>query len=337
MALFFLLVGLELKREMVNGELSNIRNALLPIFAAAGGIALPAGIHFAFNAGTVTQAGIGIPMATDIVFALAALSLLGKSVPASLKVFLAALAVVDDLAAIIVIAIFYTSQLSILYLASAVAVFAVLVTMNRVIKVTKVMPYLIGGAVMWFFMLKSGVHATLAGVLLAFAIPASSMVDDMEAPLEKLEHALHKPVAFIILPIFAFANAGVVIGTGWADSLLNTNSLGVILGLTAGKPLGIMLFTFAAVTLGLCRLPLDLSWRHVFGAGALAGIGFTMSIFITNLAFAGAGDIVNESKMAILVASTLSGLLGFFWLKLRGRPTSVDTNPNTMDLPVHQH
>lgn len=331
MALFFLLVGLELKREMVNGELSNIKNALLPIFAAAGGVMVPAGIHFLLNAGTSTQAGIGIPMATDIVFALAALSLLGKAVPASLKVFLAALAVVDDLVAIVVIAVFYTSQMSLTYLGLALAVFAALMCMNRILKVAKLAPYLIGGALMWFFMLKSGVHATLAGVLLAFAIPASSLVDDAHSPSEILEHALHKPVTLGILPVFAFANAGVIIGAGWTDSLFSTNSLGVILGLVVGKPIGITLFTFAAVTLGLCRLPLDLGWRHVFGAGALAGIGFTMSIFITNLAFTGASDVINDSKMAILIASVLSGLIGFTWLKLRGHPTSVDTDPDTMD------
>jgi NhaA family Na+:H+ antiporter len=334
MALFFLLVGLELKREMVKGELSSLKTALLPIFAAAGGIVVPAGIHYFLNAGTPTQAGIGIPMATDIVFALAALSLLGKSVPASLKVFLAALAVVDDLAAIIVIALFYTNQLSVLYLLLAVGVFLLLIVMNRILHVSKLTPYLVGGALMWFFMLQSGIHATLAGVLLAFAIPASSLTADLHSPSEILEHALHKPVAFIILPLFAFANAGVVIGADWADSLMSTNSLGIILGLAVGKPIGITIFTIAAVVLGLCRLPLGLGWRHVFGAGALAGIGFTMSIFITNLAFTGSGDVINDSKMAILAASLVSGLIGFIWLKVRGKPTSIDHDPEITDLPV---
>lgn len=337
MAIFFLLVGLELKREMVNGELSNIKSALLPIFAATGGVVFPAGIHFALNAGTATQAGIGIPMATDIVFALAALSVLGKRVPASLKVFLAALAVIDDLMAIVVIAIFYTSQLSVLYLVMALAMFLGLLAMNRALKIKKLLPYLVGGAIMWFFMLQSGVHATLAGVLLAFAIPASSLEDDAHSPSEILEHSLHKPVALFILPIFALANAGVVIGSGWAGSLLSANSMGVILGLVVGKPIGITLFSFAAVAIGLCRLPLDLGWHHVFGVGALAGIGFTMSIFITNLAFTGAADIVNDSKMAILVASCLSGLIGFAWLTLRGHPTNADKNPDTMDIQVDDH
>jgi len=337
MAVFFLLVGLELKREMVNGELSSIKSALLPIFAAAGGVIFPATIHFALNAGTPTQAGIGIPMATDIVFALAALSVLGKGVPASLKVFLAALAVIDDLMAIIVIAVFYTSQLSILYLLLALAVFFCLMIMNRLLKIKQLLPYLLGGALMWFLMLQSGVHATLAGVLLAFAIPASSLEDDAHSPSEILEHFLHKPVALFILPLFALANAGVVIGSGWMDSLLSANSMGVILGLVVGKPIGITLFSFAAVTIGLCRLPLDLGWRHVFGAGALAGIGFTMSIFITNLAFTGAADIVNDSKMAILVASCLSGLIGFTWLTLRGHPTKADKNADTMDIHLDDH
>lgn len=324
MAVFFLLVGLELKRELVSGELSNLNKALFPVFAAAGGVLLPAGIHFALNAGTPTQAGIGIPMATDIVFALAALSLLGKSVPASLKVFLVAVAVVDDLVAIIVIAVFYTSQLSLTFLGLALLVFVAMFLMNRIFKVVALAPYLVLGALMWFFMLKSGVHATLAGVLLAFAIPASSLVDDADSPSEVLEHALHKPVTLVILPIFAFVNAGVIIGTGWAESLMSSNSLGILLGLIVGKPIGVTLFALAAVTFGLCRLPNDLAWRHVFGAGALAGIGFTMSIFITNLAFVGAGDLVNDSKMAILIASILSGIIGFVWLKLRGYPAKAN-------------
>lgn len=328
MAIFFLLVGLELKRELVSGELSNLNKALFPVLAAAGGVLVPAGIHFALNAGTATQAGIGIPMATDIVFALAALSLLGKSVPASLKVFLVAVAVVDDLVAIIVIAVFYTSQLSLTFLGLALLVFIVMLVMNRLFKIVALVPYLVLGVFMWFFMLKSGVHATLAGVLLAFAIPASRVVDDADSASEVLEHALHKPVTLLILPIFAFANAGVIVGAGWAESLMSANSMGIILGLVVGKPIGVTLFAFAAVALGLCRLPHDLAWRHVFGAGALAGIGFTMSIFITNLAFVGAGDLINDSKMAILLASILSGAIGFTWLKLRGYPVKANSALN---------
>lgn len=242
--------------------------------------------------------------------------------PASLKVFLVAVAVVDDLVAIIVIAVFYTSQLSLTFLGLALLVLIAMFVMNRLFKIVTLVPYLLLGVLMWFFMLKSGVHATLAGVLLAFAIPASKVVDDADSPSEVLEHALHKPVTLLILPIFAFVNAGVIVGAGWAESLMSSNSMGIILGLVVGKPIGVTLFAFVAVALGLCRLPNDLAWRHVFGAGALAGIGFTMSIFITNLAFVGAGDLVNDSKMAILIASVLSGLIGFTWLKLRGSPAN---------------
>ena len=331
MAIFFLMIGLELERELYNGELSDLRNALLPVLAALGGIVVPAAIHFAFNNGSATQAGVGIPMATDIAFALGVLALLGSRVPASLKIFLTALAVMDDLGAIIVIALFYSTGLSFAYLAGALAVFAVLVLMNRVLRVMALLPYLLGGAVMWFLMLKSGVHATIAGVLLAFAIPFSHRQDDRQSPSHRLEHFLHKPVAFLILPIFALANTGIVIKAGWAQELLSSNSLGIMLGLVAGKPFGIVLFSLAAVALGLCRLPLDLAWRHVIGAGLLGGIGFTMSIFITNLAFSGAPDAINASKMAILLASLTAGVAGFVWLKLLGGPTAVDHDPDTLD------
>lgn len=302
MAIFFLLIGLELERELYSGELSDLRNAMLPMLAAAGGIAVPALIHFGLNVGTDTQAGVGIPMATDIAFALGVLALIGSRVPASLKIFLTALAVMDDLGAIVIIALFYTSDMSVLYLVGAMVVFAGLLALNRVLRVMALLPYLIGGALMWFLMLKSGVHATIAGVLLAFAIPYSAKEDDSESPSHRLEHILHKPVTFLILPLFALANTGIAVGSGWAAELAATNSLGIILGLVTGKPVGIFLFSFAAVTLGLCRLPLDLAWRHILGAGLLGGIGFTMSIFITNLAFVGQAGIVNASKMAILIA-----------------------------------
>jgi NhaA family Na+:H+ antiporter len=331
MAIFFLLIGLELKRELVNGELSDLKNAMLPMLAAAGGIAVPAMIHFGLNTGTATQAGVGIPMATDIAFALGVLALLGSRVPASLKIFLTALAVMDDLGAIIVIALFYTAELSFLYLLGALAVFAGLLALNRVLRVMALLPYLVGGALMWFLMLKSGVHATIAGVLLAFTIPYSSREDDAESPSHRLEHILHKPVTFLILPIFALANTGIIIGAGWETELLSANSLGIIAGLVIGKPVGIFLFSFAAVALGLCRLPLDLAWRHIVGAGLLGGIGFTMSIFITNLAFVGAGDAINASKMAILVASLVAGIAGFTWLKLLGGPLATDRDTDTMD------
>ena len=314
MAVFFLFVGLELERELYVGELSNFRKALLPIIAAAGGIAVPAGIHFALNADTPTQAGAGIPMATDIAFALGVLALLGSRVPASLKVFLTALAVMDDLGAIIVIAIFYTTQFSPAYLLASLSVFGILVVLNR-LRIMSLIPYLLGGALMWFLMLKSGVHATIAGVLLAFAIPFTGRAEDEASPSHRLEHALHKPVAFVVLPIFALANTGIVIATGWEQELFSSNSMGIFGGLVIGKPLGIFLTSFLAVAVGVCVLPGDLKWHHIFGAGMLGGIGFTMSIFITNLAFAGSPDLVNASKMAILMASLVAGTLGFLWLK----------------------
>jgi NhaA family Na+:H+ antiporter len=315
MALFFLFVGLELERELYVGELSNFRKALLPIIAAAGGIVVPAGIHYALNAEMPTQAGAGIPMATDIAFALGVLALLGSRVPASLKIFLTALAVMDDLGAIIVIAIFYTANFSPAYLLAALSVFGVLVVLNR-LRVMALLPYLVGGVLMWFLMLKSGVHATIAGVLLAFAIPFSGRAEDEASPSHRLEHLLHKPVAFVILPIFALANTGIVIAVGWQNELLSSNSLGILGGLVLGKPLGIFLASLLAVLAGACVLPGDLKWRHIFGAGLLGGIGFTMSIFIANLAFPGSPDLVNSSKMAILSASLMAGMLGFVWLRV---------------------
>jgi len=315
MAIFFLLIGLELERELYNGELSSFKNALLPVIAALGGIVCPALIHFTFNANTSTQAGIGIPMATDIAFALGVLALLGSRIPLSLKVFLAALAVIDDLGAIIVIAIFYTAKINLFYLVAAVLVFAILILLNRIFRIMMLTPYLIGGAVLWFCMLKSGIHATIAGVLLAFAIPFSPKTDDEQSPSHRLEHVLHKPVAFLILPIFALANTGIIINNDWDQSLTTTNSLGIMAGLLIGKPLGIMIFCLIAVGLGICKLPAGLNWKHIFGAGLLGGIGFTMSIFITNLAFTGNSDVITASKIAVFLASLAAGLLGFFWLR----------------------
>ena len=328
MAIFFLLIGLELERELYSGELSDFRNALLPIFAATGGIALPALIHFGLNMGTPTQVGMGIPMATDIAFALGVLALLGSRVPVSLKIFLTALAVMDDLGAIIVIAVFYTASLSTGYLMAAIGVFALMVAMNRKLRVMSLLPYLVGGAIMWYLMLKSGVHATIAGVMLAFAIPYSVKQEDSESPSHKLEHLLHKPVAFFVLPIFAFANTGIIIGSSWALDLSNANSIGIVAGLLIGKPLGITLLVFMAVLMGVCRLPLDMNLKHVFGAGLLGGIGFTMSIFITNLAFTGEAELINASKIAILLASLTAGSIGFLWLKLFGGNTNLRTKPN---------
>jgi len=319
MAVFFLLIGLELERELYIGELSNFKNALLPIVAAIGGMAAPALIHFSLNAGTPTQTGFGIPMATDIAFALGVLAILGNRIPASLKVFVVAFAVIDDLGAIVVIAAFYTAQLSVWYLAGALAVWGLLIVLNR-LRVMSLAPYLLGGALMWFLMLKSGVQATIAGVMLAFAIPFSAKDDDQKSPSHRLEHFLHKPVAFIILPIFALANTGIVVGADWLQSLASANSVGITAGLIAGKPLGVTLLCFAAVAIGICRLPSDLGWRHIFGAGILGGIGFTMSIFITNLAFSTNPETINASKMAILLASLMAGVFGFLWFKLLGKP-----------------
>jgi len=315
MAVFFLLVGLELERELYNGELSDLRKALLPIVAALGGVLVPAAIHYALNAGSPTQAGAGIPMATDIAFALGVLALLGERVPPSLKVFLSALAVIDDLVAMLVIAFGYAGGLSIAWLGAAFAVFALLFACNRVLRVQALWPYLLGGLVMWWCMLRSGVHPTLAGVALAFTIPFSARVDDEASPSHRLEAALHAPVAYIVLPLFALANTGLVLGEHFVTGLREPNSLGILGGLVLGKPIGIVAACALAVAVGLCKLPEDLRWKHVVGAGMLGGIGFTMSIFIANLAFAGNDFLVGESKGAVLLASLISSLLGLVWLR----------------------
>ena len=319
MAIFFLLIGLELQRELYIGELSNFNNALLPIVAAIGGMAVPALIHFSLNQGSPTQAGIGIPMATDIAFALGVLAILGNRIPASLKVFIVAFAVIDDLGAIVIIAAFYTAHFSVGYLVGALAVWTLLLALNRLFRVMSLFIYILAGALMWFLMLNSGVHATVAGVMLAFAIPFSAKEDDQESPSHKLEHFLHKPVAFIILPIFALANTGIAVEADWMQDLTSVNSVGIAAGLIAGKPLGVACLCFVAVASGICRLPSDLKWSHIIGAGILGGIGFTMSIFITNLAFSGNPETINASKMAILLASLTAGAFGFLWLRLLGK------------------
>ncbi|MFW0736610.1 Na+/H+ antiporter NhaA [Flavobacterium sp. T12S277] len=311
MTIFFLLIGLELEREIYHGELSNIKNASLPIMAALGGMLVPAAIFLVLNFGTATQNGAGIPMATDIAFAIGILSLLGKKVPSSLKVFLTALAVIDDLGAIIVIAIFYTSSIAFVNLAIALGIWIFLFVLNRM-KVQNLIPYLIGGVIMWYFMLNSGVHATITGVILAFVIPFGN--GDENSSSYRLQHFLHKPVAFIILPLFAIANTCIAIQSDWHEGLNHPNTYGIILGLVVGKPLGILLFSSIGVSLGLCSFPKALKWAHILGAGMLGGIGFTMSIFITILAFTDPETII-FSKIAILIASVLSGLFGLFYLK----------------------
>jgi NhaA family Na+:H+ antiporter len=312
MTIFFLLIGLELEREIYKGELSSIKNASLPIFAALGGLLVPAGLFLLFNIGTDTQAGAGIPMATDIAFAIGILALLGNRVPASLKVLLTAIAVIDDLGAIIIIAVFYTSTLAFTNLFIALGIFGMLLIFNR-LKVHSLIPYLIGGVAMWYFMLHSGVHATITGVLLAFAIPFGDGGE--KSPSYILQHWLHRPVAFFILPLFALANTCITIDSGWQTGLTHTNSIGIYAGLIVGKPLGIFLFSFTTVSLGLCALPQDLKWQQVIGVGLLAGIGFTMSIFITLLAFDNS-DLITQSKIAILIASLVAGTLGFLWLRM---------------------
>lgn len=325
MAIFFLYIGLELERELYIGELSSFRSALLPMIAAVGGMVAPAAIHYLFNAGTPTQAGFGIPMATDIAFAIGVLAILGSRIPAALKVFVVAFAVMDDLGAIIVIAAFYTADLSIAYLAAALAVWGVLLVLNRRFRIMAMMPYLIGGVAMWIFMLKSGVHATLAGVLLAFAIPFSHKDEDLRSPSHLLEYILNQPVAFVILPIFALANTCIVIGADWFSELGSANSLGILAGLTLGKPLGVTLAMAIAVAVGMTALPAALRWAHIIGAGFLGGIGFTMSIFITNLAFPDSPATINAAKIAILLASLTTGVVGMLWLGLFGKTQQEKT------------
>lgn len=320
MTVFFLLIGLELEREIYIGELSSLKNASLPIFAALGGMVVPAGLFLHFNFGTQTQAGAGIPMATDIAFAIGILSLLGNRVPASLKVLLTALAVIDDLGAVIVIAIFYTSTLAFTNLFFALGIFGVLLILNR-LKVHNLIPYLIGGIAMWHFMQQSGVHPTITGVLLAFAIPFGDGGE--KSPSYILQHWLHKPVAFFILPLFALANTCIPIDSGWQTGLTQTNSIGIFAGLILGKPLGIFLFSFTTVSLGLCALPEDLKWKQIIGVGLLAGIGFTMSIFITLLAF-DHRELITQSKIAILIASFVAGTLGYLWLRASLNPQNTE-------------
>jgi NhaA family Na+:H+ antiporter len=320
MTIFFLLIGLELEREIYKGELSNIKDALLPGFAALGGMLVPAGLFLLLNFGTASQSGAGIPMATDIAFALGILSLLGNRVPVSLKICLTALAVIDDLGAIMIIAIFYTKTIVWANLFIALGIFAALLVMNR-LKVRNLIPYLLGGIAMWYFMLHSGVHATITGVLLAFAIPFGN--GDERSTSYILQNFLHKPVAFIILPLFALANTAIALGSNVGEILMQNYSLGIALGLIVGKPLGIFLFSYIAVAFGICKLPSDLSWKSIIGIGFLGGIGFTMSIFITLLAFDNE-TIINNAKFVILISSLIAGAMGYLVLKvvLKKQPES---------------
>lgn len=315
MAIFFLLIGLEIKREIFIGELHDIRKALLPVLAAVGGMFLPAMIHLYLNHGTPTSNGVGIPMATDIAFSLAVLSLLGKRVPVTLKLFLMALAIIDDLGAILFIAFFYSNDISSGYLILSLLVFAILLVLMK-LKVRFLLVYLILGVVMWYFMLNSGVHATISGVLLAFAIPFEK--GERREASSVLQHFLHKPVAYFILPVFALANTAIIIPNNWLDDLASNNSLGIMLGLFAGKPLGIVLFSFIGIYFGLCALPGSIKIKHIFYVGIIAGIGFTMSIFMSLLAFE---DLlhIDSSKIAIMLGSLLSAVVGYFSLAIAFR------------------
>ncbi|RSK51318.1 Na+/H+ antiporter NhaA [Hymenobacter rigui] len=361
MSIFFLIVGLEIKREVMEGELSEWRQAALPIAGALGGMLLPALLYFLVNRGLPTQNGWGIPMATDIAFALAVLQLLGPRVPLGLKVFLTALAIVDDLGAVLVIAGFYTTNLDLTYLLLALGTWALLLNLNF-LGARGLAFYLPLGVLLWYFMHQSGIHATLAGVLLALAIPArigqarpeilrmlndrlgmlqhevhgaeanpriiseelEYLSDTISSPAQKLEQRLHSVVAFGIIPLFAFANTSLIIDAGVFGQLLTPLGLGILLGLVVGKPLGIGALSWLSVRLGWASLPAGVTWRHLWGAGVLGGIGFTMSLFITLLALGeqSAGEPV--AKLAILTASFLSGTMGF--LLLRTTPAAPEAS-----------
>ncbi|MDT0632500.1 Na+/H+ antiporter NhaA [Rubrivirga sp. S365] len=350
MAIFFFVVGLEIKREVLAGELSEPRKAALAIAAALGGMVVPAVLYTVANLGTDRLDGWGIPMATDIAFALGVLALLGSRAPLALKVFLTAVAIVDDLGAVIVIAVFYTAQINVSALLWSLALVGLLAVVNR-LGVQRTAVYAIVGVAAWVFMLKSGVHATIAGVLVALTIPANRKIHEVEfadrvtgllarfregiagsptdptpeqaaavhsievacqkveTPLARLEHGLHGFVAFFIMPVFALANAGVALGADAAALVTDTVALGVMLGLVVGKPIGVMGMAFVAVKTGLAALPTGVTWRHVLGVSFLTGIGFTMSIFIANLAF-GPGPLLDSAKTGILAASVISGALG---------------------------
>jgi len=356
MAVFFLLIGLELEREIYVGELSAPRNALLPLFAAAGGMAAPAAIHLALNGGTATQAGFGIPMATDIAFALGVLALLGERVPLQLKVFLTALAIVDDVGAVLVIAFFYTAELSWLSLGIGL-LFLLAMFVANLAGVRQPVVYLLLGMVLWVAVLKSGIHATLAGVVSAMAIPARARIDapallrkgrgllteferssadgqnsfitedqqsalaaletaceQVGTPLQRLEHALHPWVTFAIMPVFALANVGVALGSDPLGMVTNSVSLGIVAGLVVGKQIGVTLFAWLAVRSGIAALPAGISWRQIYGAGWLAGIGFTMSLFVAGLAFSDP-QLLSVARLNTLLASVIAGVCG--WLVLQ--------------------
>ena len=306
MAIFFLLVGLEIERELYDGELSTLKAAAMPLAAALGGMLVPALIYVAVNIGESTIKGFGVPMATDIAFALGMLSLLGNRVPASLKVFVTALAIIDDIGAILVIAFFYSGELSFTYLGIALAIFGALLLMNR-LGVNRAVFYLLPGVAMWYCMHQSGVHATLSGVMLAFALPFR---EDARLNIsEHIQHVLHKPVSFIIVPLFALANTAIPLNASLVRQLMRPYSLGIMLGLLVGKPTGIFLFSYLSVRLGWAYKSRKLLWKTIFGGAIFGGIGFTMSIFIANIAFPDAATI-GVAKLSILLTSVVVTLLG---------------------------
>lgn len=320
MAVFFLLVGLEIKRAIIEGELSSPRKAAMPIFAAAGGMILPALVYALFNLNTATSSGWGIPMATDIAFALGVLSLLGKRVPASLKIFLAALAIVDDLGAILVIAFFYSDELHLTQLLYAAGIMAFLIILNR-LGVKRLIFYIIPGIFLWYFIHHSGIHATIAGVLLAVTIPTNTGRNT--SPLEKLEHMLVRPVNFLIMPVFALTNTNIKFETNMIEGLVSPMGLGILGGLIVAKPLGITLFSWLSVRLGLSALPSQSTWKHIFGLGMLAGIGFTMSIFIALLSF-GSMEYQLGAKFSVLIASVIAGVSGYLFLSRLNKKILLD-------------
>lgn len=324
MVIFFLLIGLEVKRELVQGALNSKDKATFPAVAAIGGMLAPALVYLAFNWGDpLAVSGWAIPAATDIAFALGVLALLGNRVPLALKVFLLALAIIDDLGVIVIIALFYSSDLSVIALASAFVATIVLVGMNMR-KVTSIPAYVVVGLILWFSVLQSGVHATLAGVVLGFAIPLKGKTDNAPSPLKKMEHALHPYVSYLILPIFAFANAGVSLDGVSLANLTEMLPLGIALGLLLGKPLGIFTFSWAAVKLGIAKLPARVNFTHIFAVSVLCGIGFTMSIFISSLAFVGVnGEFVTLSRLGILIGSTLAAVMGYLVLHFALPPASA--------------
>lgn len=306
MTFFFFLVGMEIKRELTIGELASIRKSLLPVLAALGGMLCPAAIYAFFNIHTPSHSGWGIPMATDIAFSLGVLSLLGKRIPVQLKIFLAALAIIDDLGAVITIAIFYTSHLNFWYLGAAVCIAALLILFNRT-KKKSIAWYLLPGILLWYCLFNSGIHATIASVVVSFCMPLQN--------LARMEHILHKPVNFLIMPLFALANTAIALPGSIGDVFSSPVSPGVILGLVIGKPLGIFFFSFIAIRLGIASLPSNTNYTQLWGISLLGGIGFTMSIFTTGLAFVSDGQQV-IAKVSVMIGSLISGVIGYYYLHL---------------------